>query len=142
MKLLVLIFLLCSTSVYAESRKVDFSIVLKDLDDKPFQWDCEEFNDDKSICKKWRDMTLRLISVTAIIRQWPNENMPDVDQVRRALLAQEIYKKNEVALDAKDTDLICVSIAKLVTKGGLNSLVTLRAWEILDPARVEKLNAK
>lgn len=135
----VLILLaLCSVAYSAEPRSVNFQTVLTDLDDKPMNWDCKVLSEDKKECTEWRETTLAVVATTALMKQWPNEELKVEDQIRRTLLAQEIYKKMDVVLDSKDTDLLCTAIAKLITRANLSTLITFRAIELLDPARLKK----
>jgi len=119
------------------ARKVNFGAVLTDIEGKPFNWDCKKLNetDDKK-CEEWRPMTLALLASSALSRNSPAT--AGTDQIHRALLAQEIYKGGDIALDGKDTTLVCDAIASFVADTKNSTIVTLRAWEIIDPARVKK----
>lgn len=137
---IILALALFSASAFAEAGTVNFQTVLTDLDGKPMNWDCKTLSEDKKECIEWRETTLALVAITALMKQWPHEELKIEDQIRRTLLAQEIYKKTDVILDSKDIDLLCMAIAKLVTKANMSTLITFRAIEILDPARLK--NAK
>lgn len=119
-------------------RKIDFSAVMLDENDKPYT-DCARADASTGKCLEERDITLGRLALRALTVQFPNEAaLSGEEQVRRALLAQAIYKAKDMAIDAGETDLICTAIAKIVNRLGLPALVTLRAWELLDPARVKK----
>lgn len=137
LSLIALLF--CGPALAADPpRKVNFQTALLDLDNKPINWDCETLSEDKRDCAKWREATLAIVATTALTKQWPNEEIKIEDQLRRTLLAQEIYKSSEVTLDSKDTDLLCTQIAKLVSKANMNTIITLRAIELLDPVRLKR----
>lgn len=138
MRTTLLALFLSSSAIAAEPLSVNFQTVLTDFDGKPMNWDCKTLSEDKKDCVEWRETTLALVATTALMKQWPNEELKVEDQIRRTLLAQEIYKKTDVILDSKDTDLLCTAIAKLVTKANMSTLLTFRAIEILDPARLKK----
>lgn len=141
MRWVILLCLLAGPALANEPpRSVNFQTVLTDLDGKPMNWDCKTLSEDKKDCLEWRETTLSVVSMMALTKQWPNEDMKIEDQIRRTLLAQEIYKKMDVVLDSKDTDLLCTAIAKLVTKANMSTLITFRAIELLDPVRLK--NAK
>jgi hypothetical protein len=138
---LVAALTLASNAFAEEPRKVNFLTVLTDMDGKPMMWvDCAKFDSETSPTKcveqTRHEWTLSNLAVVSLAVQDLNET--GVEQIRRQVLAQEIYKKGEATIDSKDTDTLCEAIAKYVNKGNLTALLTYRAWEILDPARLKK----
>lgn len=126
----------------SEPHKINFLAPLADLDGRPLQYCVRNEEPDPTKppappkCAEFKDWTLSDLAVAALAVQERDES--GIEQVRRMVLGQEIYKKGEAALDSKDTDLLCEAIAKFVNKTGTSALLTLRAWQILDPARVKK----
>lgn len=121
-------------------KKIDFTTIITNQDGEALK-ECAQAKDPplQAECAVFTSITLGMLALRALTVQYPNEStVTGEDQIRRALLAEAIYKSASVTLDAKDTTLICDAIAKFVNKTGQNMLITLRAWQIIDPARVKK----
>ncbi len=123
----------------ADGHKVDFTAYLTNQDNQPLK-ECVKAKDppNQNECEAFQEITLGMLTLRALTMQYPNEVVTGEDQIRRSLLASEIYKNASVTLDGKDQTLICDAIAKFVNKTGQNMLITLRAWQMVDPARVKK----
>lgn len=125
-----------------DPRKIDFTQVITNQDGEPLK-ECAK-DEETSVpgqrkCIDFTPITLGMLSLRALTVQYPQEAaVTGEDQIRRAILAEAIYKNTSVTLDGKDTTLICDAIAKFVSKTGQNMLITLRAWQIIDPARTKK----
>lgn len=133
-------FILAASSAIADDapRKINFQTIITVDDGLPVQ-DC--IKPDTAApggCAQKVDMTLGRLAMHALTIQYPQEAQTGEEQVHRALLAQQIYKGDGVALDSKDTDTLCTAIAKFVNKSGLSASATLQAWSIIDPLRVKK----
>jgi hypothetical protein len=135
----ILFFATMVTASADEPRKINFLTAIVDQDGKTIT-ECVKLSEDTSKCAETQDLTLGRLAVAALTRQYPADptQLSGEDQVRRALLAQTIYKNGEAVLDTKDIDLLCTSIAKLVPRVGYSASVTLQAWQLLDPVRVKK----
>lgn len=134
------LLLLIIANVHAEGRKVDFTAAITNQDDQPLK-ECVKAKEppNQGECETFQEITLGMLTLRALTVQYPNDPaVSGEDQIRRALLAQEIYKNASVTLDGKDMTLICDAIAKFVAKTGQSMLITLRAWQMVDPARVKK----
>ncbi len=121
--------LIAVTARADEPRKIDFTAPLTDFDDKPMCMEVGEGGDCKVV---W---TLSRLAVIALATQTSNEI--GIEQVRRMLLAQDIYRLGTVALDSADITLLCDLIAQWVNAQKRSALLTLRAYERLDPVRVK-----
>lgn len=133
-----ILFALAATAIItypALAGDVNFGITIVDQDDKPMA-DCTKVDKvDPTKCAEGatREVTLRIIAIAALNVADPA--IPADEQVRRGLLAQNIYKSiGPMALDAKDTEILKAAIAKR----GYTPLIVLQAFQQLDPASVKK----
>ena len=75
------------------------------------------------------DFTLKTACIGALTMTNPNERISGEEKVRRAVLAETIYKaKNEIELDLDEMK----SLKDLIGQHG-SPLVVKQAWDILDP---------
>lgn len=143
----LVVFLLAAVALFTadgiiraeEGRKVDFTAYITNQDNTPLK-ECVKAKEppNQTECETFQEITLGMLTLRALTAQYPNETVTGEDQIRRALLATEIYKNASVTLDGKDQTMICDAIAKFVGKTGQSMLITLRAWQLVDPARVKK----
>jgi len=120
----------------ARATDVDFKAVMKDLKGDALTY-CQEADKDRpQKCVDTREWTLRDLAVSALVMQEQNE--APLDQVHRAALAQAIYVGAVAELDSKDTDALCEAVGRFVNRTGQSAVLTMRAWEVLDPARLKK----
>ena len=95
--------------------KIDFNVVLKNLKGKPLK-------------DKEKDVTLKDVSTNALLGNY-KEEIDGEEKLKRFLLATRIYEsKDEIELENDDVKLTKDMIAK-----GYSTVVTARAWQILDP---------
>jgi hypothetical protein len=119
------LFLFTLSSIKAETRLIDFTIVINGLDGKPIM-----IPDGKG---KQEALTLNTACVNALEtsleedRQMPGEAKFKLDE-----LAHKIYNKNGVSLTAEEVVLIKQRVGKLY-----NPLVVGAVWRILDPSSSE-----
>jgi len=133
---LIALGLTCVTAYADDAHKVNFRAVMTDAEGQTAKICVKADDANPTKCADNRDLTLGYLALMALTAQEKDES--GEDQVRRALLAQEVYKNGEVALDSKDTDLLCTAIAKAVNRAGMSASFTLQAWQLLDPARIKK----
>lgn len=136
----LLFVLLIIANVHAEGRAVDFTAAITNQDQQPLK-ECVRAKEppNQQECEVFQEITLGMLTLRALTVQYPNDPpATGEDQIRRALLAEAIYKNASVTLDGKDMTMICDAIAKFVAKTGQSMLITLRAWQMVDPARVKK----
>ena len=78
---------------------------------------------------KGKDLTLKDVSTNALLGNYQDEKIDGEEKLKRFLLATRIYEsKDEIELENDDVKLVKDMIAK-----GYSTVVTARAWQILDP---------
>ena len=126
--LLVLLFL-SSSAVFAadEPRKIDFTTVLLDPDDKPMS-ECADDPLPKEArdCVTRRPITLGLIALGALA-QYEQGTAPE-EVAKRGALGLELYKSTGATLTPEDIVLLKKQIAKRYTP-----LMAIRAFRLIDP---------
>ena len=96
--------------------KIDFNVVLKNLKGEILK-------------DKGKDLTLKNVGTNALLGNYQDEKIGGEEKLRRFLLATRIYEsKDEIELENDDVKLVKDMIAK-----GYSTVVTARAWQILDP---------
>ena len=96
--------------------KINFNVSLKNLAGKTLK-DGE------------KDVTLKDVSINALLGNYKDENIDGNEKLKRFMLATKISEaKDELGLENDDITLIKDTIAK-----GYSTVVTARAWQILDP---------
>jgi len=96
--------------------KINFNVGLKNLEGKTLK-------------DKDKVLTLKDVSVNALLGNYQDEKIDGEEKLKRFLLATKIYEsKNEIELENDDVKLVKDMIAK-----GYSTVVTARAWQILDP---------
>lgn len=76
-----------------------------------------------------RVVILREIIISSLTKIDPREKISGEDKVRRAKLAERVYKNDVVNLNAEELSLI-----KLLIGETYDPVTVYRAWEILDPS--------
>ena len=95
--------------------KINFTVVLKNLKGETLK-------------DKDKDLTLKDVSANALLGNY-KEEIDGSEKLKRFLLATRIYEsKDEIELENDDVKLVKDMIAK-----GYSTVVTARAWQILDP---------
>jgi len=98
------------------STKINFKVGLKNIKGKVLK------DNEKNV-------TLEDISINALLGNYKDENIDGNEKLKRFNLATRINEANgELELENDDVTLIKDVIAK-----GYSTLVTARAWQILDP---------
>lgn len=119
------IFLISSVhAIAAEPRTIDFTVVLKDQDESPFD-ECADFSDRE--CKIKRPLTLGSAALRSL--SLPEQGMDQAESLKRGKLALSVYKSQASQLTAEEISLIKKQMPKAYTP-----LVVVRAFAILDPA--------
>jgi len=78
---------------------------------------------------KGKDLTLKDVSTNALLGNYQDEKIDGEEKLKRFLLATRIYEsRGEIELENDDVKLVKDMIAK-----GYSTIVTARAWQILDP---------
>jgi len=96
--------------------KINFTVILKNLAGKTLK-------DGK------KDVTLKDVSINALLGNYKDENIDGNEKLKRFMLATKISEATgEIELENDDVTLIKDMIAK-----GYSTVVTARAWQILDP---------
>ena len=96
--------------------KIDLNYVFKTLDGTPIKNEEKEF-------------TMKSACVNALTLSVPNERISGEDKVKRAILAEDIYRaENEINLNVDDLKMI----KDLIGQVG-SPLIVKQAWDILDP---------
>lgn len=111
-----------------EPRKIDFTTVLLDQDDKPIvAIECANATTDAE-CKdkKQTIFTLGLVALRSL--NLAEANLQPGESQRRGYLAVSIYKSAGAQLSSDEITLIKNQIAKMYAP-----IVVMRAFEILDP---------
>lgn len=112
-------------------RTTDFTQRILNLDNVPFR-QCVRPTQGGG-CAQEEDMTLGFMAVTALQTRFPDEqNLPPLEQTRRAALAIRVYQQPRVTLTAEEVQLIKTLVAKL----GYNTVAVYRVYQLLDPASV------
>ena len=76
-----------------------------------------------------KDVTLKDVSINALLGNYKDENIDGNEKLKRFMLATKISEaKSELELENDDITLVRDLIAK-----GYSTMVTARAWQILDP---------
>jgi len=95
--------------------KINFNVGLKNLKGETLK-------------DKEKDLTLKDASTNALLGNY-DEKIDGNEKLKRFLLATKIYESNgEIELENDDVKLVKDMIAK-----GYSTVVTARAWQILDP---------
>lgn len=105
-------------------RKIDFTVVLTDQDDRPLQ-ECAEPDDRE--CKVKRPITLGSIALRALSAQ--EQGLSPDESLKRGALAMSVYKASAAELSADEISLIKRQIAKIASP-----FIVARAFPILDPS--------
>jgi len=96
--------------------KINFKVKLKNLAGKTLK------DGDK-------DVTLKDVSINALLGNYKNENINGNEKLKRFMLATRISEATgEIELENDDVKLVKDMIAK-----GYSTLITARTWQILDP---------
>lgn len=96
--------------------KINLNVVLKNLAGKTLK-------------EGEKDVTLKDVSINALLGNYKDENIDGNEKLKRFMLATRISEaKGELELENDDITLIKDMIAK-----GYSTMVTARAWQILDP---------
>ena len=96
--------------------KINFNVALKNLAGKTLK-------------NEGKDVTLKDISINALLGNYKDENIDGNEKLKRFILATKISEATgEIELENDDITLIKNMIAK-----GYSTVVTARAWQILDP---------
>lgn len=96
--------------------KINFNVPLKNLAGKTLK-DGE------------KDVTLKDVSINALLGNYKDENIDGNEKLKRFMLATKINEANdELELENDDVTLVRDLIAK-----GYSIVATARAWQILDP---------
>jgi len=96
--------------------KINFNVSLKNLEGKTLK-------------DKEKDLTLKDVSVNALLGNYQDEKINGEEKLRRFLLATKIYESN----DELELSIDEVKMTKDLIAKGYSVLVTGRALEILDP---------
>lgn len=95
--------------------KIDFNVGLKNLKGEALK-------------DTGKDLTLKDVSANALLGNY-KEEIDGNEKLKRFLLATKIYEASgEIELENDDVKLVKDMIAK-----GYSTVVTARAWQILDP---------
>lgn len=120
-----------------EPRKIDFTQVIANLDNKPYT-ECSEVVDATTgKCPDGKEINLTLghIVSRALISRYQDEKDISLDeQSTRGFLAMKLYKAKDATLNADQV----VLIKKLVAKMGLLTIIGARVCVALDPACMPK----
>ena len=96
--------------------KIKFNVSLKNLAGKIL----EDGN---------KNVMLKDVSINALLGNYKDENIDGNEKLRRFMLATKISEaKGEIELENDDVTLTKDMIAK-----GYSTVVTARAWQVLDP---------
>lgn len=125
----IFISVLYVTSALAEEpRKINFTTVMLNQDDKPML-ECVDDPPPKKdeACKVQQPVTLGMVVMRALVM--PEQGLaPDVS-LKRGQLALHVYKSEDAILTAEEITTIKTQMAKIYSP-----LVIARAFPILDPA--------
>lgn len=108
-----------------DARKVDFTTVLTDEDDKPIS-ECAEQGKDARDCKVYRPVTIGAIVLRALVAAEPGL-APD-DSVKRGGLGLALYKATAAELAPEDIVLIKKQVSR-----NFNPLLAIRVFRLIDP---------
>ena len=117
--------------------KIDFSRVLKSLSGESMihremiQPKRKSAKDMEAPVAVDRDLTLRDVSLNALLTVVQNENLPGVEKLKRYHLAEQIYK-SKAPIDLSVEQL--GQLKELISKVYVSPLVCGQAWEMLDPS--------
>lgn len=116
-------------------RKIDFTQMIADLDNKPYT-ECNKADEvDKAKCVDEVKVTLGLLVGRALISRFQDEkDLSLEEQSTRGFLAIKLYKAKDAILT---TDQI-VLLKKLAGKMGWPTIVSARVCVALDPACAPK----
>ena len=96
--------------------KINFNVGLKNLKGETLK-DKEE------------ELTLKNVSINALLGNYKDENIDGNEKLKRFMMATRISEATgEIELENDDITLVKNMIAK-----GYSTVVTARAWQILDP---------
>ncbi len=127
-KILVAVLLMVSPAFAAdEPRKIDFTTVLLDPDDKPLT-ECADDPLPKEMrdCIARRPITLGLVALGAL--SMFEQGLAPEEVAKRGALGLELYKATAAALTPEDIVLLKKQIAKRYTP-----LMAIRAFRLIDP---------
>lgn len=111
---------------------MDVTRVLKQLDGTPIVVDGQQCPMCGRGGTEGKDLTLRLASTRALTGMYQDEQgLPGDKKVARAVLAERIYKEDDVSLTAEEIAEIKTVLGKM-----WGPLVLLGAYRILDPNSV------
>lgn len=129
MKKHLLAILLCfATPVLAADapRKIDFTTVLLDQDDKPMTECVKADPTDRTKCAEEKPLTLGSVAMQAL--NVPEQNLSYTDAVKRGQLSIMVYHSPGASLTSEEVSLIKAQLPKR-----FGPLVVTRAGELLDP---------
>jgi hypothetical protein len=120
-----------STAVFAADapRKIDFTTVLLDQDDKPMVECLRVDSVDRSKCVEEKTITLGWATFQALNMVDQGDHLNYTDAVKRGQLGLTVLGKSSVELTSEEITLIKTQLAK-----HYSPLVTTRAVALLDPA--------
>ena len=96
--------------------KIDLNYVFKTLDGTPLK-------------NKEKDFTMKSACINALTLSVPNERISGEEKVKRAILAEDIYRtENEINLNVDNLKMIKDLIGQIGSP-----LVVKQAWDVLDP---------
>lgn len=96
--------------------KINLDYIFKTLDGRPLK-------------EEGHDFTMKKACINSLMMNVPNERIDGMEKVRRAVLAEDIYKA-EKEIDLKIDDI--KMLKDLIAQFG-SPLVVKQAWDILDP---------
>ncbi|MGB8399747.1 hypothetical protein [Bradyrhizobium sp.] len=114
------------TPASADERRVDFTVALLDIDEKPVR----ECADDPPIrdgreCQSYRNLTLGMVVFRALAT--PEAGLEPDAAIRRGQLGMGLYKSTEYVLTPEDIVLIKKQVAKIY-----GPMILLRVARMID----------
>ncbi len=119
---IALLLLLPLAGSAANSRQIDFTVVLLDQEGEPMS-ECADPPD----CKAKRAFTLGMAASRALLA--PEQNLAPEESLKRGQLALSLLKATAAELTAEEIALLKKQIAK-----AYGPLVVARSFPLLDPA--------
>jgi|ERR1700726_2711394 len=125
--LFAVVFFLTSPAFADDARKIDFTTVLLDQDDKPMT-ECADDPLPKpgQDCVTHRPITLGMVALGALSQY--EQGLAPEEAAKRGALGLELYKATAAALTPEDIVLLKKQIAKRYTP-----LLAIRAFRLIDP---------
>lgn len=111
-----------------EPRKINFTTVILNQDEKPMR-ECADDPAPKKDeeCKLWQSVTIGMVVMRALAM--PEQGLAADVSLKRGQLALRVYKAEDAVLTAEEVTTIKTQMAKMYSP-----LVIARAFPILDPA--------